>query len=136
MLKNRFRNNHDARLRILPSRPLQVALEFAEMVVRKNPDRRPAQSRTIDQRSMAKFVENHDILFRGERRQRSDGGRITAAEANRRGASLPFRQRGFENNVRRLRPADQARGAGTDAELFDRRDRRLPQQADRPPNPR
>ena len=85
---------------MLPSRPLQMALEFAGMVVRKNPDRRPAQSRAIDQRSMAKFIENHDILFRGECRQRSDRGRVTAAEANRRGRLLPFRQRGFENDVR------------------------------------
>ena len=86
--ENRFRDNDDPRFGMLPPRPLQMALEFSGMVVRKNPDRRAAQSRPVDKRSMTKFVENHDILFRGQRGQRTERGGVAAAKANRRGRAV------------------------------------------------
>ena len=48
-------------------RPFEMALQFAEMIVRENPQRRAAQPRAIDQRGMTELVENDDVLLGSER---------------------------------------------------------------------
>ena len=48
---------------VLPARPVEMALEFPEMIVRKNAQRRAAQFRAIDEGRMTKLVEQDHVLF-------------------------------------------------------------------------
>src|SRR5437870_6628473 len=82
-----------------------MALQFAEMIVGKNAQGRSAQFRAVDQRRVTQFVENDDVVFIDQRRNCSERCHVTAAETERRFRFLPFRERGFEAKVRRLRPA-------------------------------
>jgi len=97
-----------------------MALQFAEMIVGKNAQGRSAQFRAVDQRRVTQFVENDDVVFIDQRRNCSERCRVTAAETERRFRFLPFRERGFEAKVRRLRPADQSRRARAYTEFRNR----------------
>jgi len=47
--------------------PLEMAFEFAEMIVRKDADVRAAQPRAVDEAGVAELVENDDVVLAAER---------------------------------------------------------------------
>ena len=78
------------------------------MIVRKNANRRAAQLRAIDERSVREFVEQDDIALAHESRQSAHGCGIAAAKSERRRRFLPPCERGFQSDMRSERAADQA----------------------------
>jgi hypothetical protein len=73
--KHGFRHDDDSRIRLFPSRPFQVALQFTEVIMRKDANAGAAQACAIDQRSVSQFIENDDVVFPG------DEGRVPTAAA-------------------------------------------------------
>src|SRR5438876_271152 len=105
--------------------PFQVALEFAQIVVWKDSQDRAAQLCGVDQRGVAEFVEQDDIVFRDQRRNRTKRCGVSATETKRSLRAFPFSQRAFQTQMWRLRAADQPRGACADSEFVDGSDRRF-----------
>src|SRR2546428_11323899 len=99
--------------------PLQVALEFAQIIVWKDAQNRAAQLCGVNERGVAKLVEQDDIIFRNERRNCTQRRRVSAAETKRSLRALPFSQRLLQTQMWRLRPADQPRRACADPEFGD-----------------
>jgi hypothetical protein len=126
--ENGLGHNDDARLRIVVARPLQMALELAEMVVRVNADDRAAELRAVDQRGVGELVENDDVVLAEQRAERADRRRVAGGKAQRRFRALELREFLLELDVWSERAADQPRGAAADAVLVDRRLRRFAQE--------
>ena len=87
-------------------RPLEVSLQFSQIVVWKDAQRRAAQLCTVDQRRVAEFVEQDNIIFRNQRWNRPQCRGVSATETKCSVGAFPFGQRAFQTHMRRLRPAD------------------------------
>ena len=107
--------------------PFQMALEFSQIIVWKDAQVCAAQFCTVDQRRVAEFVEQNHVVPGDKRWDRAERGGVSAAEAKCSASAFPFRERPFQTQVWRLRPADQPRSACADAEFVHRGDRRLAQ---------
>src|SRR6266436_7208307 len=105
--------------------PFQVALEFSQIVVWKDAQACATQLCGVDERGVAKFVEQDDIIFRNERRNRTQRRGVSAAETKRSLRAFPFSQRPLQTHMLQLRPADQPRRACADSEFVDGSDRRF-----------
>ena len=88
--------------------PFQMALQFPEMIVRENANRRAAQLRAVDERSVRQFVEQDDIALAHEGGQSAHGRGVTAAKSERRRCFFPARECGFQSDMRSERATDQA----------------------------
>src|SRR4029453_15391152 len=118
--KDGFCHDDDATLWFFASRPFQMTLQFAKMIVRKNANASPAQACAIDERSVSQFINHDDIVFPGDGGKSADRSSVTTIESNRGGRVLPFCDRALQNDMRRLRSRNQAGCPGADSELFDR----------------
>ena len=90
------------------------------MIVWKDAQPCTAQLGAIDERCMTQFVEQDDVVLANQRRNRSERGCLTAAKAERRFSAFPFRQRGLQTQMRRVRPTNQSGRARTDTKFRDR----------------
>ena len=71
--------------------PFKKTLQFAKLIVWKDTQNRAAQPCAIDQRGVTEFVEQNDVIFGDQGRNRSEGCGIAAAETKRCFSCLPFR---------------------------------------------
>src|SRR5260370_19824849 len=99
-----------------------MTLQFSKMIMRKHAKERAAQFCPIDQRRVAEFVEQDNVIFGDEGRDGAERSRVSTAEAKRRVGSFPLRNRALQTHMWRLRAANQSRRSSTDAEFLDRRE--------------
>jgi len=65
--KHRLSYDENSLARMCAPRPLEVSLQFSQIVVRKDAQRRAAQLWRVDQRRVAEFVEQTTSFFRNQR---------------------------------------------------------------------
>ena len=123
--EDRFRDDEDAGLRILFARPAQVVAEFGHVVVREGAVNCAAQTRAVDQTSVAQAVEENDIALAGQRLQCADAGRCSAAEEERGLGALEHCECFLQLRVGGLCSGDQTRGARSGAVISRGADGRL-----------
>jgi hypothetical protein len=95
------------------------------MVVWKDAHRRAAQSCAVDQRGVAEFVEDDDVVRSAQRAERAESGRVAARKCQRRLGSLKARNRILELRMWRKTSGDEARRAAADSVAIDCRLGRL-----------
>src|SRR5215467_93968 len=81
--KNRFSDHDDAFVRILAPSPSKMAFQFGQMIVRKHAPDRVTEFRTIDKGCMAELVENNNVIFTDQGRDRAERCSISATETKR-----------------------------------------------------
>jgi len=86
--------------------PIGVSLQFSQIVVRKDAQRRAAQLCAVDQRRVAEFVEQDNIIFRNQRWNCPSAAAYPLLKQS--AASVPFHSASARSkrHMRRLRPAD------------------------------
>ena len=105
---DRLGNDQFFPVRMFGRGPLQVALEFSKIVVRKDTQHRTAQAGRIHQAGMRKLVENDDIPRPAERGDCAHGRRIAAREGKGGFCLLEFRNGVIEFLMRGECATDQA----------------------------
>ena len=103
------------------ARPFEETLQFAKLIVWKDTQNRAAQPSAIDQRCVAEFIEQNDVIFGDQGRNRSKRRGISTAETKRGFGSFPLCQRAFQAQMWRLRSADQPRRPGADTKFVESR---------------
>ena len=99
----------------------------ADVLVRKDLDRRAAQAAAVDDAGVIELVGDDDVILGQDCRHRAGVRREAALKDDDGLDLLEFRQLPFELHVHRHRAGDGAHRAGADAELLDRFERLLPQ---------
>src|SRR5206468_11843651 len=112
---------------VFAPRTLEMTLQFAYIIVRKDTQDGATQLCAIDQLGMAALVEHDNVILRGQRGDCAQRCSVTAAEAERSLSRFPLCQHVFQANMRRLRTANQPRSTCADTEFVDGRDCRFSQ---------
>ena len=100
-------------------RPLQMTLQLVHLVVRKHPDNRPTQPRTIDQAGMSELIKYDNIFLASERSEGSERSRIAARKTQRRLSPLELSELLLEPQMRGQCSAHKARSRTPEPILVD-----------------
>ena len=92
---------------MIRARPVKMAFEFAQVVVRKHTERRATESRAVNERSVTELVQNDHVAFAAKRAECADRRCVATGETKRGLRAFEFCKRLLQLRVRRERAADE-----------------------------